>query len=141
MGRDGHRLDCSQGAAGPGGALFHSLGAFAPRSSHALFTLAWIDRGGSGTVPLFSTLLVVVMLILSMLLCSRLVQRLTDLQITSVLQLVGDKGREVIRDMFRRLDERPAAEWKRGIESAEAVRFGPISRPSCIRGNRERSPS
>lgn len=49
---------------------------------------------------LFSTLLVAVMLIVSMLLFARLVQRLSDLQITSVLQLIGDKGREVIRDTF-----------------------------------------
>jgi len=65
-------------------------------------------RGQSGAVPLFSTLLVAVMLIVSMLLFARLVQRLSDLQITSVLQLIGDKGREVIRDTFQRL--RAAAE-------------------------------
>lgn len=114
--------------------LFHSLGAFAATFIYALFTLAWIDRGRSGTVPLFSTLLVAVMLVYSMLLFARLVQRLTDLQITSVLQLVGDKGREVIRDMFRRLDERPAAEWKRGIESAEGARFGPVSQTLVYSG-------
>ncbi len=114
--------------------LFHSLGAFAATFIYALFTLAWIDRGRSGTVPLFSTLLVAVMLVYSMLLFARLVQRLTDLQITRVLQLVGDKGREVIRDMFRRLDERPAAEWKRGIESAEGARFGPVSQTLVYSG-------
>ncbi|HEY7662713.1 MAG TPA: DUF2254 domain-containing protein [Xanthobacteraceae bacterium] len=114
--------------------LFHSLGAFAATFIYALFTLAWIDRGASGTVPLFSTLLVAVMLIYSMLLFSRLVQRLTDLQITSVLQLVGDKGREVIREMFRRLDERPAAEWNHGIKSADGVRFGPVSQTLAYSG-------
>ena len=114
--------------------LFHSLGAFAATFLYALFTLAWIDRGRSGTVPLFSTLLVAVMLVYSMLLFSRLVQRLTDLQITSVLQLVGDKGREVIREMFRRLDERPAAEWNHGIKSAEGVRFGPVSQTLMYSG-------
>ena len=114
--------------------LFHSLGAFAATFLYALFTLAWIDRGRSGTVPLFSTLLVAVMLVYSMLLFARLVQRLTDLQITSVLQLVGDKGREVIREMFRRLDERPAAEWNHGIKSAEGVRFGPVSQTLMYSG-------
>src|SRR6516164_2144620 len=89
-------------------ALFHSLGAFSATFMYALFSLAWIDRGQSGAVPLFSTLLVAVMLIVSMLLFARLVQRLSDLQITSVLQLIGDKGREVIRDTFQRL--RAAAE-------------------------------
>jgi uncharacterized membrane protein len=80
--------------------LFHSLGAFIATFIYALFTLAWVDRGASGAVPLLSSVLVAIMLIVSMLLFSRLVQRLSDLQITNVLRLTGDKGREVIRDMF-----------------------------------------
>jgi len=88
--------------------LFHSLGAFVATFIYALCTLAWVDRGGSGTVPLFSSLLVGVLLIVSMFLFSRLVQRLADLQITSVLHLIGEKGREVIRDVFHRFDGKPA---------------------------------
>lgn len=84
--------------------LFHSLGAFAATFVYALFTLAWVDRNGTGAVPLFSTLFVAVMLIVSMLLFARLVQRLTDLQITSVLHLIGDKGRVVIRELFPETD-------------------------------------
>src|SRR5262249_39650562 len=38
-------------------ALFHSLGVFSATFVYALFTLAWVDRGGSGKVPLFSTAL------------------------------------------------------------------------------------
>ncbi|HEY1362915.1 MAG TPA: DUF2254 domain-containing protein [Xanthobacteraceae bacterium] len=87
-------------------ALFHSLGVFSATFIYALFTLAWIDRDGSGNVPLFSTLIVAIMLVISMLLFARLVQRLTDLQITSVLKLIGDKGRAVIDDMFERRSER-----------------------------------
>jgi uncharacterized membrane protein len=115
--------------------LFHSLGAFAATFIYALFTLAWIDRGGSGTVPLFSTLLVGIMLVFSMLLFSRLVQRVTDLQITSVLRLIGDRGRAVIREMFERLDQRPAIERKPGIEPAEGVRFGPVSQTVVYSGD------
>jgi uncharacterized membrane protein len=92
--------------------LFHSLGAFAATFIYALFTLAWIDRAGSGEVPSVSALAVGILLIVSMLLFAILVQRLIDLQITRVLQLIGDKGREVIGDMFQELDERPAREWK-----------------------------
>ncbi len=98
--------------------LFHSLGVFVATFIYALFTLAWVDRGGSGKVPLFSSMLVGVMLAVSMLLFSRLVQRLNDLQITSVLRLIGDKGREVIRDMFQPLDEKPAAELKLANQAA-----------------------
>src|ERR1700719_2391033 len=47
--------------------LFHSLGAFAATFILALSTLAWVDRGGSGTVPLLSALLVAIMIGVSML--------------------------------------------------------------------------
>ena len=76
---------------------------------YALFTLAWVDRGASGKVPLLSMLLVGIMIIVSMLAFSKLMQRLGDLQIGNVLQLVGDQGRGVIADMFRRLDAAAAA--------------------------------
>jgi uncharacterized membrane protein len=88
--------------------LYHSLGVFVATFMYSLSTLLWVDRGGSGTVPLFSSLLVAVLLILSVVLFSRLIQRLNDLQITNVLHTIGDKGRQVIREMFRKLDERTA---------------------------------
>ena len=89
--------------------LFHALGAFTATFIYALFTLAWVDRGASGRVPLLSMLLVGIMIIVSMLAFSKLMQRLGDLQIGNVLQLVGDQGRGVIADMFRRLDAATAA--------------------------------
>src|SRR5580704_12377546 len=61
--------------------LFHSLVVFTAPLIYALFTLAWVDRGASGTVPLLSSILVAIMLIVSMLLFSRLVQRLSDLSV------------------------------------------------------------
>jgi len=60
----------------------------------------WTDRGGSGRVPLFSTLLVGILLIVSMTAFTRLVQSLNDLQIHNVLQVIGTRGRSVIRTMF-----------------------------------------
>jgi uncharacterized membrane protein len=89
--------------------LFHSLGAFVATFIYSLFTLAWVDRGGSGAVPLLSSVMVAIMLIASVLLFSRFMQRLSDLQITNVLHLTGDKGREVIREMFERPDRRHPA--------------------------------
>lgn len=85
--------------------LFHSLGIFAATFIYALVTLLWVDRGGSGTVPWISGVIVAVLLIFSMLLFSRLVQRLSDLQITNILAMVGAKGRSVIEDMFPLADE------------------------------------
>ena len=81
--------------------LFHALGAFSATFLFALFALGWVDRGGSGKAPPFSSLVVAILIIVSMLLFSRLMQRLGDLQISNVLHLIGDQGRAVIADMFR----------------------------------------
>jgi uncharacterized membrane protein len=85
--------------------LFHSLGVFVATFFYSLATLLWVDRDGAGTVPLFSGWLVGGLLILSMLFFSRLVKRLSDLQITNVLHVIGNIGRKVIREMFQRLDD------------------------------------
>ena len=89
--------------------MFHALGVFTATFVYALFTLTWVDRGGSAKVPLISSLLVGIMIIVSMLMFARLMQRLGDLQIGNVLHLVGDQGRAVIGAMFRRLDDASAA--------------------------------
>jgi uncharacterized membrane protein len=84
--------------------LFQALGAFTATFVYALFTLAWVDRGGTMRVPPFSLLLVAIMIIVSMMLFARLMQRLSDLQIGNVLHLLGDQGRAVIREMYGPVD-------------------------------------
>src|SRR5207245_5416510 len=74
-----------------------ALRSFPTRRSSDL-TLAWVDRGGNGVVPFVSCMLVASMLIASVLLLAQLVQRLNTLQITQVLRIIADKGREVIQD-------------------------------------------
>ena len=107
--------------------LFHALGAFAATFIYALFALAWVDRGGSGTVPLFSCLFVGIMLIISMLLFSQLVQKLSDLQITRVLQMVGDKGRAVISSTFEELECKSVEKTKTSTKSIDTAQLGPIT--------------
>jgi len=106
--------------------MFHALGEFTATVVCALFTLAWVDRGGSAKVPLFSTLLVGIMIVISMLMFARLMQRLGDLQIGNVLHLVGDQGRDVIRDMFRRLGDQ-AAVTSAPRDAAGDPRLGPAT--------------
>ncbi len=89
--------------------MFHALGLFTATFVYALFTLAWVDRGGTARVPLFSPALVGIMIVVSMLMFARLMQRLGDLQIGNVLHLVGDRGRAVISGMFRPMDQKSAA--------------------------------
>jgi uncharacterized membrane protein len=81
--------------------LFHALGAFSATFIFALATLAWVDRDGNGMVPPFSVWIVGILIVVSMLLFARLMQRLNDLRITNVLHLLGDRGRAVIGEMFR----------------------------------------
>jgi uncharacterized membrane protein len=106
--------------------LFHSLGVFVATFVYALATLLWTDRGGSGAAPLFSSWLVVALLALSILLFSRLVRRLDDLQITNVLRLIGEKGREVIHEMSQHRNGRPDAEGKTVGASVDDHRLGPV---------------
>lgn len=81
--------------------LFHSLGMFVATFMFSLATLAWIDRAGAGGVPLLSALMVGMMLVVSVLMLSQLVQRLNHLQITQVLHTLGDTGRDVIRSTYQ----------------------------------------
>src|SRR5262249_32044686 len=114
--------------------LFHSLGVFVATFVYSLCELAWVDRGGSGKVPLWSSLVVVGLVILSMVLFARLIQRLNDLQISSVLKTIGDRGRAVIRDMFQRLDEDSPAKGQAGQASIDAGYLGPATQTVTYSG-------
>ena len=115
--------------------LFHTLGVFVATFVYSLWTLAWVDRAGSGSVPLFSATIVVVMVVVSMGLFSMLVQRVTDLQITNVLRLIGDKGREVIRELFPRLDARQDADHVTRAVISSRTLLGPITQTVQYSGN------
>jgi uncharacterized membrane protein len=106
--------------------LFHSLGLFTATFIYAIATLGWTDRGEDGKAPLFSVLLVTVLLILSMIVFARLVQRLSDIQITNVLHFIGQQGRAVIREMFPRLEPVGATpeSWQ---QAAQAARQSPVT--------------
>jgi uncharacterized membrane protein len=100
--------------------LFHSLGIFSATFGYAIATMAWTDRGGNGKVPLFSSLLVMALLILSLIVFARLVQRLNSIEITNVLHFIGQRGREVIREMFPRLDTAAGVATESWRTAAEA---------------------
>ncbi|WP_414474635.1 DUF2254 domain-containing protein [Microvirga sp. M2] len=104
--------------------LHHALGIFVATFTYAMATLLWTDRGGSGEVPLLSTLLVLVLLVASMLMFSRLVQNLARMQITEVLVLVGHEGRQVIEAQAHLFDAAAIA-WV-GDDRSEAHR---VARP------------
>ncbi|GLK83481.1 DUF2254 domain-containing protein [Ancylobacter defluvii] len=76
--------------------LYHALGIFIATFTFAMATLAWTDRYGSNFVPFLSTVVVLILLSASMIVFARLIQGVAQLQITEVLMLVGDMGREVL---------------------------------------------
>ena len=107
--------------------LFHSLGVFIATFFYAIAALAWIDREGSGKVPLLSTVLVILLLIASTMLFARLIQRLSSLQVTRVLQYIGKRGRQVVRETFPLLDARAAERVALLSSAAEDVQNLPVS--------------
>jgi uncharacterized membrane protein len=80
--------------------IWHAMGIFTATFLFALVALGWVDRNGSGHVPFFSTSAVIVLLVASVLVLARLVQRLTILQVTEVLYYVSQRGRQVISEVY-----------------------------------------
>jgi uncharacterized membrane protein len=114
--------------------LYHSIGFYSATFIFAFFTLAWVDRDGSGRVPTYSTLAVGVMLMISMLLFVGLVQRVVDLHIAKVLQVIGDSGRALIGKMFQRLDDQRLGEGETRKVLIDGASLGPVSQTVTYSG-------
>ena len=104
--------------------LFHSLGVFVATFTYSLCTLLHVDRNGSGAVPLISGVVVAGLVLLSTLLFSAMMKGLLNLQITYVLHAIGDRGREVVRETFQRLDEKAKNQSKRRTGGVQCFRVG-----------------
>jgi uncharacterized membrane protein len=106
--------------------LFHSMGVFIATFTYSLSVLLYVDRNGSGAVPILSGVVVAGLLLLSMLLFSALMKGLRDLQITYVLHTIGDRGRDVLRETFQRLDEEEDSQSKRGRVAGNVSELGAV---------------
>jgi uncharacterized membrane protein len=84
--------------------IWHSIGIFTATFLYAIGAMAWIDRAGSGKVPLFSSALVIVLMLASVGMFIALIQRLALLQISSMLAFTGNLGRQVIEQMYLPLE-------------------------------------
>jgi uncharacterized membrane protein len=76
--------------------MTHSLGIFTATFIYALAALAWVDRGGTGQVPMLTVWLAIALLLVSVVFFVLLVEKLEMLQISRVLAFAGDQGRAVI---------------------------------------------
>ena len=80
--------------------IFHAIGVFTATFIYALAALLWVDRVQVGHVPFFASWLVILLVIASVVVLARLVQRLSLLKISNVLAYVGKTGRRVIAQMY-----------------------------------------
>jgi uncharacterized membrane protein len=83
----------------------HSLGVFTATFIYSLAALAWIDRGGTGKVPLLTVWFALVLLLVSVVFFVLLVEKVAMLQISRVLAYAGDQGRAVIERDYTPLGE------------------------------------
>ena len=84
--------------------ISHATGVFTATFLYALVTLAWVDRGGTGRVPLLGIVIATALLILSIIMFIGLIQRVGMLQITRMLVFTGDHGREIIENLYPPMD-------------------------------------
>ena len=80
--------------------MSHSMGVFTATFLYAIAALAWVDRAGSGRVPLAGTVLVTALLIVSVIMFIILIQRVSTLQINRMLTFTADQGRKIIESLY-----------------------------------------
>jgi uncharacterized membrane protein len=113
----------------------HSLGIFTGTFIYALGALAWVDRGGSGRVPLLTVWVAILLMVVSVVFFVMLVERVGMLQISRVLAYAGDHGRAVIERDY------PLLEGRENLESRGDENLPPITQtlvhdggPAAIQG-------
>ena len=84
--------------------MWHAVGVFTATFLYAIAALAWVDRNGSGRVPLVSSWVVIGLLLASVAMFVGLIQRIGLLQINRMLTFTGDQGRAVIDTVYPQLD-------------------------------------
>jgi uncharacterized membrane protein len=80
--------------------MWHAVGVFTATFLYAIAALAWVDRSGSGRVPLVSSWVVIGLLLASVAMFVGLIGRIGLLQINRMLNFTGDQGRKVIEAIY-----------------------------------------
>jgi uncharacterized membrane protein len=88
--------------------MTHALGVFTATFLYALSALAWVDRAGSGRVPLIGQLVMVALLVISVGMFISLTQRIGLLQVNRMLIFTGQYGREVIEHLYPPIETPPS---------------------------------
>jgi uncharacterized membrane protein len=88
--------------------ISHAIGVFTATFLYALVALAWVDRSGSGRVPLVGIAVVTALLVISIIMFIGLIQRVSMLQVTRMLIFTGDQGRKIIEGLYPPLETPPS---------------------------------
>jgi len=80
--------------------MSHCIGVFTATFLYALVSLGWVNRSGSGKVPLAGIATVTSLLIVSVIMFISLIQRVGRLQVNRMLIFTGDQGRKVIENLY-----------------------------------------
>lgn len=97
--------------------ISHAMGIFTATFLYALASLAWVDRYGSGRVPWIGIFVVTSLLIVSIVMFITLIQRVGKLQVTQMLIFTGDRGRDVIEELYPPLDTPVSAALTESLDS------------------------
>jgi uncharacterized membrane protein len=102
--------------------MSHSLGVFTATFIYSLAALAWVDRGGTGRVPLLTVWFAIVLLLVSVVFFVLLVEKVAMLQIARVLAYAGDQGRAVIERDYAPLGDGGSEAGVAAVEELPAER-------------------
>ena len=80
--------------------MAHALGVFVATFLYSIAALAGVDRNRSGTVPITSVCVVVVLLLASVAMFVALIHRIGLMQINRMLVFIGNQGRRVIETLY-----------------------------------------
>lgn len=84
--------------------IWHAIGVFTATFLYSLAATAWIDRSGSGSVPFFSSWLVIALLLASVAMFIALIDRVSLLAVHRMLAFTGEQGWRVIENMYPSLE-------------------------------------
>jgi uncharacterized membrane protein len=104
----------------------HALGIFSATFLYALIFMGWVDRSGSGSVPLISGMLVYALFIASMGMFIALIDRIGMLQVGRMLIFTGNRGRAAIAELYptpATATSSPAATDYRQLTVTQTVNF------------------
>jgi uncharacterized membrane protein len=88
--------------------LWHAVGIFSATFLYSITAIAQVDRGGTGQTPLFSSWLVIVLLLASVGMFIALIEKISLLQINRMLGFTADYGRRVIEQTYLPLESSPS---------------------------------